>query len=45
MIIGIDHVQLAMPHGGETHARHFWVDLMGLAEVAKPAHLAVNGGC
>ena len=31
MIIGIDHVQLAMPHGGETHARHFWVDLMGLA--------------
>lgn len=45
MIIGIDHVQLAMPHGGETHARRFWVDLMGLAEVAKPAHLAVNGGC
>jgi len=45
VIIGIDHVQLAMPHGGETHARHFWVDLMGLAEVAKPAHLAVNGGC
>ena len=31
MIIGIDHVQLAMPHGGETHARRFWVDLMGLA--------------
>ena len=45
MIIGIDHVQLAMPHGGETHARRFWVDLMELAEVAKPAHLAVNGGC
>ena len=45
MIIGIDHVQLAMPHGGETHARRFWVDLMGLAEVTKPAHLAVNGGC
>ncbi|MEC7160219.1 MAG: VOC family protein [Pseudomonadota bacterium] len=41
MIIGIDHVQLAMPHGGETHARPFWVDLMGLAEVAKPAHPAL----
>ena len=44
-VIGIDHVQLAMPHGGEPHARRFWVDVMGLAEVAKPAHLAVNGGC
>lgn len=45
MIIGVDHFQLAMPHGGEDHARRFWVELMGLDEVAKPAHLAVNGGC
>ena len=44
-IIGIDHVQLAMPHGGEPHARRFWVDVMGLDEVTKPAQLAVNGGC
>ena len=44
-VLGIDHVQLAMPHGGEPHARRFWVDLMGLEEVAKPAQLAVNGGC
>lgn len=44
-VTGIDHVQLAMPHGGEAHARRFWSDLMGLAEVAKPPHLAVNGGC
>lgn len=44
-VIGIDHVQLAMPHGGEPHARRFWIDLMGLEEVAKPSHLAVNGGC
>ncbi len=44
-ITGIDHVQLAMPHGGESHARRFWIDLMGLEEVAKPANLAVNGGC
>ncbi|MEX0341048.1 MAG: VOC family protein [Erythrobacter sp.] len=44
-LLGIDHVQLAMPHGGEPHARRFWVDLMELEEVPKPAHLAVNGGC
>lgn len=45
LLCGIDHVQLAMPHGGEPHARKFWVDLMGLEEVPKPAELAVNGGC
>lgn len=45
LLTGIDHVQMAMPHGGEPHARRFWVELMGLAEVAKPPHLAVNGGC
>ena len=44
-IRGIDHVQLAMPHGGEPHARRFWGELMGMAEVAKPPQLAVNGGC
>ncbi|WP_324828458.1 glyoxalase [Qipengyuania zhejiangensis] len=44
-IVGIDHVQLAMPHGGEAHARRFWTSVMGLTEVVKPAHLAVNGGC
>lgn len=44
-VIGIDHVQLAIPHGGEPHARRFWIEAMGLEEVAKPAHLAVNGGC
>jgi len=44
-ILGIDHVQLAMPHGGEEDARRFWSGLMGLEERRKPAHLAVNGGC
>ena len=44
-IIGIDHVQLAMPHGGEEEARRFWVEVMGLDELPKPAHLAINGGC
>ena len=45
LLTGIDHVQLAMPHGGEPHARDFWGGVMGLKEVAKPAHLALNGGC
>lgn len=44
-VIGIDHVQLAMPHGGEDRARQFWTGIMGLAEQDKPAHLATNGGC
>lgn len=44
-VLGIDHVQLAMPHGGEKHARRFWCETMGLREQAKPAHLAINGGC
>ena len=44
-VVGIDHVQLAMPHGGEPHARRFWCGVMGLIERSKPAHLAVNGGC
>ncbi len=44
-VSGIDHIQLAMPHGGEPHARRFWGEIMGLAEVTKPTHLAVNGGC
>ncbi len=43
-VIGIDHVQLAMPHGGEEQARRFYAGVLGMREIAKPAHLAVNGG-
>ena len=43
-IVGIDHVQLAMPPGGEAKARRFYVDLLGLLEVPKPPHLTVRGG-
>jgi catechol 2,3-dioxygenase-like lactoylglutathione lyase family enzyme len=42
---GIDHVQLAMPRGGEPAARSFYADLLGLAEVPKPPELAGRGGC
>ena len=44
-IVGLDHVQLAMPRGGEADARWFYGDLLGLREVAKPAELADRGGC
>lgn len=41
---GLDHVQLAMPRGQEARARAFYGDLLGLAEVPKPANLAPRGG-
>lgn len=44
-ITSLDHVQLAMPVGGEDAARAFYRDLLGLPEVPKPAALAVRGGC
>jgi len=44
-VVGLDHVQLAMPAGGEPVARAFYVDLLGLFEVPKPPHMAANGGC
>jgi catechol 2,3-dioxygenase-like lactoylglutathione lyase family enzyme len=45
MIVGLDHIQLAMPAGGETEARTFYVELLGLTDIAKPAPLAARGGC
>lgn len=41
----IDHIQLAMPAGQESVAKAFYEGLLGLTETAKPAHLAVRGGC
>jgi hypothetical protein len=43
--LAIDHVQLAMPAGGEDTARRFFVDLCGMTEVPKPRELAQRGGC
>lgn len=40
----IDHVQLAMPAGGEERARAFYRDTLGLTEVPKPPLLAARGG-
>jgi catechol 2,3-dioxygenase-like lactoylglutathione lyase family enzyme len=44
-IVGLDHLQLAIPAGGEPEARAFYGQLLGLTEVAKPAPLAARGGC
>jgi len=41
---GIDHVQVAIPVGGESVARGFYEGLLGLTEVPKPAALAARGG-
>ena len=45
MIIGIDHVQLAMPMGEEAAAQQFYEGLLGLRRVMKPPHLERRGGC
>ena len=44
-VVGIDHVQLLMPTGGEAAARRFYGELLGLREVPKPAALAARSGC
>lgn len=41
----IDHVQLAMPRGEEEKARQFYVGILRMQEIAKPAELAKRGGC
>jgi len=43
-ILSIHHVQLAMPAGGESQARVFYGQVLGLAEMPKPASLAARGG-
>ncbi|MEO8363240.1 MAG: VOC family protein [Ilumatobacteraceae bacterium] len=44
-VIKIDHVQLAMPRGGEEKAREFYGGLLNIHEVPKPPELAARGGC
>jgi catechol 2,3-dioxygenase-like lactoylglutathione lyase family enzyme len=43
-VYGLDHVQLAMPRGGEPLARRFYGDLLAPEEIPKPPNLAVRGG-
>lgn len=41
---GIDHVQVAIPRGGEERARAFYGDVLGMHELPKPATLAARSG-
>ena len=43
-VVGIDHVQLAIPPGGEDRARGFYRDVLGLHEVTKPEAMRARGG-
>ena len=47
MLVGLDHVQLAIPAGAEAEAmaEAFYGELLGLERVPKPAPLAARGGC
>ena len=44
-IVGIDHIQLSMPPGGEDEARRFYGEILGLREIDKPPELDGRGGC
>ena len=44
MVIGIDHVQLAMAPGKENKARGFFGELLGMREIPKPESLVERGG-
>ncbi len=44
-VVGIHHVQLAMPPGREEEAEAFYSGVLGLTCVPKPAPLAGRGGC
>ena len=44
-IIGLDHVQLAMPPGRESEAEAFYAGFLGFVRIPKPEPMAGRGGC
>jgi catechol 2,3-dioxygenase-like lactoylglutathione lyase family enzyme len=40
----LDHVQVAIPPGGEDAARRFYAGLLGLREMEKPEPMRATGG-
>ena len=40
----VHHVQITVPKGAEQQARAFYVDVLGLREIDKPASLQGRGG-
>src|SRR5687767_253466 len=43
-ILGLHHAQISIPRGSEVEGRRFYVGVLGLSEIAKPASLAGRGG-
>lgn len=43
-VLGLDHVQVAIPRGEEDRARVFYSGLLGLEEIPKPGATAQRGG-
>lgn len=39
-ILSLDHVQIAIPAGGEARARDFYYGILGFTEIEKPAAMA-----
>ena len=39
-ILGLNHVQIAIPVGGEERARQFYTNILGFIEIEKPAPMA-----
>ena len=44
MLLRVHHVQITIPRGAEDAARAFYVGVLGLREVDKPASLRARGG-
>ena len=43
-MVGLHHIQLAMPEGEEDAAEKFYGYLLGLEQISKPSELAARGG-
>jgi catechol 2,3-dioxygenase-like lactoylglutathione lyase family enzyme len=43
-VVGLHHIQLAMPQGEEEAAEKFYGYLLGLEQISKPPELAPRGG-
>ena len=43
-ILGIDHVQIAVPKAQEAQCLAFYRDVLALTEIEKPEHLKARGG-
>ena len=42
-VLGLDHVQVAIPAGAQPEGRAFYAGVLGLEEIARPAPLQASG--